>query len=67
MDYEKQTEDFRGEWDRLVMGGKEGMYCMVHWYYMEVMNHVTLHQKLGMYNTQFVSHSPYSLMFHSLF
>ena len=35
MDSEKQTEDFRGEgvveWDRLVMGGKEGMYCMVHW------------------------------------
>ena len=20
-----------GEWDRLVMGIKEGMYCMVHW------------------------------------
>ena len=20
-----------GEWDRLVMGGKEGTYCMVHW------------------------------------
>ena len=20
-----------GEWDRLVMGSKEGMYCMVHW------------------------------------
>ena len=35
MDYEKQTEDFRGEgvgeWDRLVMGSKEGTYCMVHW------------------------------------
>ena len=35
MDYEKQTEDFRGEgvgeWDRLAMGSKEGMYCMVHW------------------------------------
>ena len=35
MDSEKQTEFFRGvvggEWDRLVMGGKEGMYCMVHW------------------------------------
>ena len=35
MDYEKQTEDFRGEgvgeWDRLVMGGKEDRYCMVHW------------------------------------
>ena len=35
MDYEKQTEDFRGEGvgegDRLVMGSKEGTYCMVHW------------------------------------
>ena len=35
MDYEKQTEGFRGEgvgeWDRLVMGSKEGTYCMVHW------------------------------------
>ena len=34
MDYEKQTEDFRGgvgEWDRLLMGSKEGTYCMVHW------------------------------------
>ena len=35
MDYEKQTEDFTGEgvgeWDRLVMGSKEGTYCMVHW------------------------------------
>ena len=20
-----------GEWDRLVMGNKEGTYCMVHW------------------------------------
>ena len=20
-----------GEWDRLVMGSKEGVYCMVHW------------------------------------
>ena len=20
-----------GEWDRLVMVGKEGMYCVVHW------------------------------------
>ena len=31
----KQTGNFRGgavgEWDRLVMGGKEGTYCMVHW------------------------------------
>ena len=35
MDSEKQTEDFRGEgegeWDRPVMGRKEGTYCMVHW------------------------------------
>ena len=35
MDCEKQTEDFRGEGvgegDRLVMGSKEGTYCMVHW------------------------------------
>ena len=38
MDYEKQTEDFRGEGvgridilKRLVMGSKEGTYCMVHW------------------------------------
>ena len=33
--YEKQTEDFRGEgvgeWDRQVMGGKEGTYCTKHW------------------------------------
>ena len=35
MDSEKQTEGFRGvgvgEWDRLVMGIKEGTYCMEHW------------------------------------
>ena len=34
MDSEKQTEGFRarsvGEWDRPVMGSKEGMYCMVY-------------------------------------
>ena len=34
MDGEKQTEDFRregvGEWDRLLMGRKEGTYFMVH-------------------------------------
>ena len=33
--YEKQTEGLRGggvgEWDRPVMGSKEGTYCMVHW------------------------------------
>ena len=31
MDSEKQTEGFRGEWVRVVMGIKEGTYCMVHW------------------------------------
>ena len=35
MDSGKQIEGFRGEgvweWDRLVMGSKEGTYCMVHW------------------------------------
>ena len=35
MDSGKQTEGFRGEgtggMDRLVMGIKKGMYCMVHW------------------------------------
>ena len=35
MDTEKQTEGLRGDglgdWDRFVMGSKEGMYCMVHW------------------------------------
>ena len=35
MDSEKQTESIRGEVvgerDRLVMGSKEGTYCMVHW------------------------------------
>ena len=32
MDSGKQTEGFEGgEWDRLVMGIKEGTYCMVHW------------------------------------
>ena len=35
MDSKKQTEGFRGErvgeWDRLVMGSKESMDCMVHW------------------------------------
>ena len=32
---QKKTEGFReegvGEWDRVVMGIKEGTYCMVHW------------------------------------
>ena len=35
MDSRKQTEGFRGEaggeWASLVMGIKEGTYCMVHW------------------------------------
>ena len=35
MDSGKQTEGFRGdwvgEWDRLVMGCKEGTYCMEPW------------------------------------
>ena len=34
MDSRKQTEGFKGggaEWDTLVMGIKEGTYCMVHW------------------------------------
>ena len=35
MDSGKQTEGFRGEglgdWDKPVMGVKEGTYCMVHW------------------------------------
>ena len=35
MDYEKQTEDFRGEegggMGQTGDGGKEGMYCMIHW------------------------------------
>ena len=28
-----KTSERRGvvEWDRLVMGSKEGTYCMVHW------------------------------------
>ena len=31
MDSGKQTEGFGGEWDRLVMGIKEGTYCREHW------------------------------------
>ena len=35
MDSGKQTEGFRGEgvgnWDRALMGSKEGTYCMEHW------------------------------------
>ena len=40
MDCERQTEDFRGEGvgegDSLVMGSREGTYCMVHWVLLEV-------------------------------
>ena len=47
MDYEKQTEDFRGEGegerDRLVMGSKEGTEC-----YTQLMKHQTLHRNPGM-------------------
>ena len=46
MDYEKQTEDFRGEgvgeWDRLVMGGKEDTYGYTGCY-TQVMEHRTLY------------------------
>ena len=53
MDYEKQTEDFRGEggggWDRPVMGSKEGTYCMCTGCYTQLMNHRALHRKPGMY------------------
>ena len=38
-----------GDWVRLVMGIKEGMYCMEHSCYTQVMNQGTLHQKLRMY------------------
>ena len=35
MDSEKQSEGSRvegvGEWDRLVMGSREGTYSMLHW------------------------------------
>ena len=35
MDSGKQTEGSEGrgvgDWDRLVMGSKEGTYCIVHW------------------------------------
>ena len=36
-------------WVSLVMGSKEGMYCMEHWCYVQTMNHGTLHQELMMY------------------
>ena len=38
-----------GDWDRPVMGIKEGTYCMVHWVLYAIMNHGNLHQRLGMY------------------
>ena len=35
MYYEKHTEGLRGEvvgeWDRLLMGSKEGIYCKLNW------------------------------------
>ena len=37
-----------GEWDRLVMGSKEGTYWSTGCY-MQTMNHGTLHQKLRIY------------------
>ena len=52
-DYEKQTEGLRGEgvgeWDRPVMGSKEGTYCIVHWFYTQLMKHQTLHWNPGLY------------------
>ena len=38
-----------GNWDRPVMGIKEGTYCMEHWVLYANMNHGTLHQKLRIY------------------
>ena len=53
MDSGKQTEGFRGEgvgdWDRPVMGIKEARIAWCTGCYMQIMNHGTLHQKLGMY------------------
>ena len=53
MDCERQTEDFRGEGvgegDSLVMGSREGTYCMVTGCYTQLMKHQTLHRNLGMY------------------
>ena len=38
-----------GDWDRLVMGIKEGTFASNTGCYTQIMNHATLHQKLGMY------------------
>ena len=54
MDYEKKTEDFRGglgEWDSLVMGSKEGTYCMVHWVLYASNESWNFTSNLGMYCT----------------
>ena len=55
MDSGKQTEGIRGEgvggWASLVMGGREGTYCMVHWVLYASNKSGTLHQKLGVYCT----------------
>ena len=53
MDCERQTEGFRGdwvgEWDRLVMGCKEGRYCMVYWVLYATNESWNFTSKLGMY------------------
>ena len=53
MYYEKHTEGLRGEvvgeWDRLVMGSKGARIAWCTGFYMQLMNHRTLHQKPGMY------------------
>ena len=53
MDYEKQTEDFRGEGvgegDRLVMGSKEGRIAWCTGCYTQLIKHRTLHRNPGMY------------------
>ena len=38
-----------GDWDRPVMGIKEGNIAWCTGCYTQIMNHGTLHQKLGMY------------------
>ena len=45
----RASEGRGGDWDRPVMGIKEGTYCMCTGCYTQVMNHGTLHQKLGLY------------------
>ena len=39
------------EWDRLVMGIKEGTYCMVHWVLYASNESWNFTSKLGMYCT----------------